>query len=585
MAGRESLVTETRDGLRLDQPLKVGDAIKKDALSRTSFARSAAEVLGRVSADSGVVVSLEGAWGSGKTSLLAMLEELLLSAPERSKPVVVHFNPWLIGDRDALLRQFLASVAKEVGVGEYAKDGRRVAKELKTYSKAFDVLKLIPGAEPWASMVKAVVESMGDATEAVFEYKTPDIEKRKLAVENALRKFSRRIVVLIDDLDRLFPADVFEMVRIVKAVGDLPNVGYVLAWDASYVSSALEKLNVPSAAAYLDKIVQVRLPIPPLSLSMRIALMDANLNRLPPDSVASHFRNGDERHAMLFHHGLGELMEQPRDVVRLFDVVRTIEPGLRGEVHLADIIGLAAMMTKAPKVYELLQRNPQAFVGRRPGARLALAKAEEVIAGFKDAREGAIDACAQPSGVRELVHWLFPQVAKADDAFTFDRVVFTEGHLAHPERLLIALQLSARPDDVSLVRVQQFLLKPDKRETIAQALEHGSCLEFLGNLGDVAESLRRGGVNLDVEDLSLAMARLADSDVVVRRASERNSVWSQRPETVATRALAQIAAHAPEPTAHLVAERLISEAEGLSVAAEIAIRSYWVTKEGNDFPL
>ena len=188
-------------------------------------------------------MSIEGAWGSGKTSLLAMLEELLNAEPAEQRAVVVHFNPWLIGDRDALLRQFLASIAKAVKLTDHAKEGKRVAKELKTYSKAFDVLKLIPGVEPSASIIKSVVESVGNASEAVFDYKTPDIEARKVALENALRKFPLRIVVLLDDLDRLYPAEAYEMVRIIKAVGDLPNVGYVLAWDEKYVSAALDKFR------------------------------------------------------------------------------------------------------------------------------------------------------------------------------------------------------------------------------------------------------------------------------------------------------------------------------------------------------
>ena len=59
--------------------------------------------------------------------------------------------------------------------------------------------------------------------------------------------------MLIDDIDRLYPQEVFEMVRIIKAVGDLPNVGYVLALDPAYVGKSLASLNVPFADTYLDK--------------------------------------------------------------------------------------------------------------------------------------------------------------------------------------------------------------------------------------------------------------------------------------------------------------------------------------------
>jgi predicted KAP-like P-loop ATPase len=159
--------------------LRAGSALNADALGRRLFAGRVTDVLERVSPEAGLVVSIEGAWGCGKTSLLAMVEDLLGGTADEARPVVVHFNPWLIGDRDALLREFLASIAKAVKLTDHAKEGKRVAKELKTYAKAFDVLKLIPGAEPWASIVKSVVESVGDASESLFDYKTPDVEAAK----------------------------------------------------------------------------------------------------------------------------------------------------------------------------------------------------------------------------------------------------------------------------------------------------------------------------------------------------------------------------------------------------------------------
>lgn len=559
--------------LRLDHPLKVGSALKADALDRRAFATRVTEVLERVTPTDGLVVSVEGAWGSGKTSLLAMVEELLGEAPKDERAVVVHFNPWLIGDRDALLRHFLASMAKAVKLTDHAKEGKRVAKELKTYSKAFDVLKLIPGAEPWASIVKSVVESMGNASEAVFDYKTPDVEARKQSLEAALRKFPHRIVVLLDDLDRLYPAEAYEMVRIVKAVGDLPNVGYVLAWDERYISSALEKLNVPHAGNYLDKVVQVRLPVPPLSFPQRVTLMNRALRKLPGAADARYFPNGEERVGSLFHQGLSELIEHPRDVVRLFDVVQSIEPGLRGEIHLADIIGLAALMTKAPSVYELLCRSPQAFVGRRPGARSDFKKSDEVIEEHGIERDAAIDSCRQSRAVRKVVHCLFPKTAKADEAFTFDRVVFSEGHLAHPDRLLVALQLSARPGDLSLVRVRQFVMQPAKRDEIAAGLDAENGIDFVTNIGDLVEGLG-SDITIASAELAVAVARLVERESFVRRARERHEVWYLRGESAAGRTIGQIAQRLDEATAKALAERLIGDEVGLSVAADLAVMSF-----------
>lgn len=559
--------------LRLDRPLRPGGALAGDLLDRGGFAVRVTDVLRRISPEAGLVVSLEGTWGSGKTSLLAMVEELLDAEPAQQRAIVVHFNPWLIGDRDALLRQFLASIAKAVKLTDHAKEGKRVAKELKTYSKAFDVLKLIPGAEPWASIFKSVVEFVGNASEAAFDYKTPDIEARKIALENALRKFPQRIVVLLDDLDRLYPAEAYEMVRIIKAVGDLPNVGYVLAWDEKYVSAALDKLDVPLAATYLDKVVQVRLHVPPLSFPQRVALMNKALGRLAKEALEQHFKGGEERLGSLFHHGLSELIEQPRDVVRLFDVVCSIEPGLRGEIHLADILGLAILMIKAPSVFELLSRMPQAFVGRRPGSRTEFRDVKEVVEHHAAERDLAIHSYANAKAIRDVVHWLFPQTAKADDVFTFGQVEFGQGHIAAPDRLLIALHFSTRPDDLSLVRVRQYLLNPTKRAEISASLQPDNCIDFVAQLGNMAESLG-SDVAIDAENLAIAIAQLVEGEVFVRRARDRDGVFSIKAERAAVQAIGQLVKRLPEQVASNLTVRILSDEKALSVASRIAIMNF-----------
>lgn len=559
--------------LRLDRPLQAGTALDTDALERRSCAGRVTKVLERVSPEAGLVVSIEGAWGCGKTSLLAMVEDLLSSTKADQRPVLVHFNPWLIGDRDALLRQFLASIAKAVKLTDQAKEGKRVAKELKTYSKAFDVLKLIPGAEPWASIVKSVVESVGDASEAVFDYKTPDIEARKQAVEQALGKFPRRIVVLVDDIDRLYPTEVYEMIRIIKAVGDLPNVGYVLAWDEKFVSTALAKLNVPFAEAYLDKVVQVRMPVPPISFAQRGELLETALARLPEEARKNYFTPDASRLALMFHHGLSDLMEHPRDVVRLFDVLMSIEPDLRGEVLLADLIGLAAIMTKAPSVFSLLNRTPQAFVGSRPGVKVQLRKPEDVLNTHAEERDAAIAACGNPVAVRELLEFLFPKLSSTDEKFSLNRAVFIEGHLGHPDRVSVALQLCTGIGDVSLVKIRRYLFQPAERESITAGLDTENCVPFLERLSTLVGALGEDVV-LDMEPLAIALARIIETPPFVNRARARTEAFYLPAEAIACGAIAQVGKRLPPEDAALLAEKLITDPEALSVAVEIAVSSY-----------
>ena len=146
--------------LGFDRPLRSEGAMAADRLGRLGYAKAAQHALARVNSTNGFVMSVEGAWGSGKTSALAMIEALLRQ--QTPVPVVVHFNPWLIGDRDALLRRFLSKLAAEIKLADHAENGKKVARELKSYAKVFDFIKLVPGTEPLASLVKSVIESAGE---------------------------------------------------------------------------------------------------------------------------------------------------------------------------------------------------------------------------------------------------------------------------------------------------------------------------------------------------------------------------------------------------------------------------------------
>jgi hypothetical protein len=514
-----------------DRPLSASEALGTDKLDRKGFAETAVASLLQVSAQSGFVLSVEGEWGSGKTSTLALMEALLADEQRFSvEPVIVHFNPWLVGDRDALLKQFLNAIASKLALTDNAGVGQRVAKELKAYSKVFDVLKLIPGAEPWATIVKAVSDvflKVGEAVGAVSDHKALDLQGRKRLVEAALRAFGRPIVVFIDDIDRLFPNEVFEMVRIVKAVGDLPHVGYVLAWDSAYVSEALRAANVPQAATYLDKIVQVRLPLPKLSTSAKGRLVDEALDALAPEALKWHFKDDEQRLSSLYFSGLRELLEQPRDIMRVFNTVGLLEPGLRGEVSLADIVGLAALKVKAPEVFELLRKSPQYFVGRLPGDMSVLTKSEDLVKEGADARDAALRACSAPDATRRVLRFLFPFLAGAGNNNAIYRVEAVEGHIAAPVRLLVALQHSISPMDVSLMSARRYLVDPASRLATAAALTADNCVDFLDAVADVALSNDGRGI-CDAHLLCLSLAQLVEAEPFAQ-ASERGGFLSARP--------------------------------------------------------
>lgn len=427
-------------------------------------------------------------------------------------------------------------------------------------------------------MIKSVIEAAGDATGAISEYKTPDVEAYKLRVEEALRKFDRPIIVFIDDIDRLFPLEVFEMIRIIKAVGGLPHLGYVVAWDSMYVSSALDTLGVPQATSYLDKIVQVRMPLPSLSLVARRKLINDALDGLDPEALRQRFRNQDDRLGSLYHSGLRDLLNQPRDIARVFNAVRMMEPLLRDEIVFADILGLAALSVKAPAVFDLIRKNPRLFVGALPNDLSILKKSEDVIKDGAEERRIAFEASGAASAAQRVVHFLFPCVASAEDSFSFGEGTYVGGNISHPAKLAIALQLSMTDGDVSIKTARRYLQNPTQRKLLVAELTSENCDEFIDLLGEVGKSMQGEGIT-DLDELCLSIARLVEEPLFVQRAASNRPALRLRVEDMALRSVSMLVRVMDKERLPEISELIAKDAVGLSCAAELVNRSYFTDQD------
>lgn len=552
--------------INVDQPLTGMDSIEGDRLQRKGFAQAAMSALHRVSSTSGFVLSVEGPWGSGKTSTLSMIEQLLRNEPEQ-RSIIVHFNPWLIGDRDALLKQFLNSIARAIELTDHAKSAKKVAEEIKNYSAVFDLVKWIPGAEPMASLIKGVMNAAGHAAGGIADQKMADIEGQKRRLEVELGKFKKKIFVFIDDIDRLFPSEVFEMVRIIKSVGQLPNIGYIVAWDSEYVRSALKSASVPRSSTYLDKIVQIRLPLPAISSGARLQLLNEALSTLPAEAHENWFPNQQDRLEMLYFSGLRDLLDQPRDITRVVNTLSVIEPSLRGEIVFADIIGLSCLMVRAPQVYDELRKNPGSFA-RSPSE---FDREEEQQAAAREKFDRMYRKTPNPAAVRELVHFLFPKVAESCGQHAFGATVDVEGHISAPSRLGIALGLAIGASDVSLVSARRYVVEPESRDAIEADLKAGGILGFLEAVGDLAKVLGPGETP-DIEQLCIAVARIADNpNFSPTRA--RQDPFTIKMEVMAHRVIDALLKSRGRSEAIEILGAIVADPECLSVAAEILMHS------------
>src|SRR5688500_7238047 len=106
----------------------------QDALGRRDFARHLAGTLIDVAGKEPLVVALYGPWGSGKTSILNMVELYLRDQVAGGSVALVRFNPWYFQGDAALLDRFLRALAAGIGGVDKA-TGVQVAEALYKYAR------------------------------------------------------------------------------------------------------------------------------------------------------------------------------------------------------------------------------------------------------------------------------------------------------------------------------------------------------------------------------------------------------------------------------------------------------------------
>jgi KAP family P-loop domain len=484
-----------------------------DLLNRTTFAKNIADTILTLPKNSGFVLSLEAPWGHGKTSVLNLIQQQFEQYEEDKRPVVCQFNPWMIGNAETLVQSLLVQLATSIGLTSHAKEGKKVAQELLAYSSVFSVLKFVPGAEPWATIIKGIFEAVGTSTDKISDLKKLDIEKHRDAVVEAMRELKRKVVIVIDDIDRLPPKEVFEIVRLVKAIADFPGVIYILCYDPQYVEAALKSSQIEQPGLYLDKIVQMRLNIPVIDQDDLDALFNQEYDALPKESKFSP--DLERRLNSFWYQGLSEILETPRDIKRLFNRIRFVEPGCRGNVNLADLLSLEAIALKAPTVYQHLHKQREAYVDQ-----YSFKKRVVNIKEYQPARAEALAKVPQhyQEPIRSLLSELFPQLKGS--SFNHS-VAAAQGLICVPDRLAVALSAGLPSREVSYAdAIKFFSSKEDRPDILQNILEKRLFPRFIDQL---RRAVRETKVD-DPEDLITQLGQVLDTPSGAESIRQSNNI-------------------------------------------------------------
>jgi predicted KAP-like P-loop ATPase len=340
----------------------------EDRLKRSNYSKQLGKALLRLNHEGSLVIGLCGAWGSGKSSILNLAIEEIQSTKGK-KPVIFKFNPWNFSGQNKLISTFLIELGNIIGYVDNSKEAKRIGSELITYSKFF-----IPLAIPFVftlsdspfkvlglfliNILYWTFEKIGIAVQKWGDLKEKTLEKFKESIDKKIKKLNRKIIVIIDDIDRLTDDEIRQVVQLVKQTADFASITYVLAFDDKQVATVLSKSSF-NGREYLEKIVQVHFQVPLLAQDLLEEYFSKELNRVIkpfPQSLWDNIHWGN-----VYYDGIQNFIKSLRHVKRFINTLKFNISLVADEINPIDFICIEALRVFTPDVYKEIGLNEKLF--------------------------------------------------------------------------------------------------------------------------------------------------------------------------------------------------------------------------------
>ena len=373
-----------------DAPLSSPDG---DVFQRWPFSKQIAHVIRDRKGTGSLVVGLYGSWGEGKTTVLNFVEHAL---KEEENVVVVRFNPWRFGNEETLIRSFFEVLATAIGE-KLSTRWEDLGGDLRKYAK---------GVSFGAFGAKLNAD---DALKAATDVGLEGIRDR---LGKALAETGTRVVVVVDDIDRLDKQEVHAVFRLVKLSADFDGVTYLLAFDPDVVAASLQDRygSVKSDAGrdFLDKIVTVPLQIPPARPSALLEMAVDIINEAI--ALAGVEVEDDAAFVRAFYDGIIPALRTPRAARRYGNALLFALPILAGEVNATDQMLIEGMRVVYPALYEHVRSHPELYATNHPTQGFDFSSGDKK----REERRARVEAVIQEhapqyiTAATTLIRYLFP---------------------------------------------------------------------------------------------------------------------------------------------------------------------------------
>lgn len=300
------------------------------------------------------VIGIYAKWGEGKTSVLNLIEEKLLS--QQDNIVISKFNPWFFKDQESLLFDFFNSI-----------DGGNISEVFSNNLRKYGPIVSM-GISGVINMFAPGAGSIFNKSVTKFIDKIPEIKispiERKRELSRNIVDSKKHLVILIDDVDRLDKEETHALFKLIKQTADFDNTIFIVAMDkdvvARSVCSKFENGDIASGYNFIEKIVQMQLYLPKIHQERMKEFLNSKFDNLYSLLILnSDFF--DEKEFMKAKEDISKyippLISTAREVFQYINILSYTLPMIHDEVNISDLCLLEALKIIHPQGYNVIRNS------------------------------------------------------------------------------------------------------------------------------------------------------------------------------------------------------------------------------------
>ena len=341
-------------GLLYDLP--IDEQSNNESFKRRKYAQSVAdELVKSFKSEGSFAIGIIGEWGAGKTSFSDMIQCRIKELDRKNSDrveVIINFKPWFNKTSNEIIESFFSQYLRQVSV--YIPSlSSKIPKYIQVLVESND--------NKWVKLFQKIFFISADT----------DAQKLYEDIWNQLRDRDVRVMVFIDDLDRLDANEVLEVLRLIRNTANFPNTIFIATYDKEYIVGALGDSHIPKPEQYLQKIFNMEIALPKyedrvICEELEFCMIEVFSKYSTSDyfrkvAIDISFLKIDEDHGSL-PFLIPKVLPTIRDVKRYVNALKVntilFRQEMNEEVDLYEFCLLELIRYRAPEIYNLLRDDP-----------------------------------------------------------------------------------------------------------------------------------------------------------------------------------------------------------------------------------